>query len=233
MALTEPATRQVEEAAPSAPARRSLISRLSMGHVVMILAGLVAILLNLAFLRSTAETIEVVVAADALPAGSVLTAASIDAVEIGDADALLAGLITLDAAPEVFGSALARTVAAGEPIRRSDLRPPGTSTGLREYSLELDAADAAGGRITAQDIVDVIATVNGRSYYVASTVEVVSVSTDDSTLEVGDDLILVLAVDDATALDIAAAESVGTITVARATGADPPSSGPATAVPGP
>ena len=232
MALTEPATRQVEDTAPSAPARRSLISRLSMGHVVMILAGLVAILLNLAFLRSNADTIEVIVAAEALPAGNVLSAAAVDVVEIGNADGLAAGLITLDAASDVFGSTLARPIAPGEPIRRSDLRPPGTSTGLREYSLELDAAQAAGGRIAAKDIVDVIATVNGRSYYVASTIEVVSVSSDDSTLEVGDDLILVLAIDDATALDIAAAESVGTITVARATGAEPPSSGPATATPG-
>ena len=233
MAITEPATRRVDESVPTAPARRGLISRMSMGHVVMILAGLVAILLNLAFLRSTSETIQVLVAGEQLPAGTVLTASAIDLVEVGDAAELADGLITAAGAEAAYGSLLARPVAEGEPIRRSDLRPDGTTSNLREYALELDAAQAAGGRIADKDIVDVIATVSGRSYYVAVTIEVVAVNQESSTLDVGDDLILVLSVDDATALEIAAAESVGSISVVRSTGAEPPATGPVTVLPAP
>jgi Flp pilus assembly protein CpaB len=199
----------------------------------MIVAGLVAILLNLAFLRSNSETVEIIVARHALQAGAVLTERTVAVVEIGDGGAVVGGLITTDAASAIYGATLARPLAAGEPIRRSDLRPDGTRSGLREYSLELDAARAAGGRIGPTDIVDVIATVDGRSFYVAATVEVVSVTTEDSTPGVGDDLIIVLGVDDRTALDIASVESVGSIALVRSTGADPPRSGPVDSSPAP
>ena len=233
MALTEPATRSLEDPYPDATHPRSLLSRLSLGHVVMILAGLVAILLNLAFLRSGTETIEFIVAGQSLQSGDVLTAAAVDVVEVGDAGSLIDGLISAEAAEGTYGATLARSLAEGEPIRRSDLRPIGTVSGLREYSLELDAARAAGGRVGPGDVVDVIATINGRSFYVAVSVEVVSVPTGDSPLDVGDDLIVVLGVDDRTALEIASAESVGSVAVVRATGAAPATAGPVDILPAP
>ena len=173
MAVTDAVQRQSGPTTGQLPSQ-SPLSRLSLGHVVMILAGLIAILLNLAFLRSSTETIDVIVAAKSLQAGEVLTAAAVDVVEVGDAGSLVDGVITADTAAGTYGATLARSLAPGEPIRQSDLRPEGTVSDLREYSIELDAARAAGGRIGPTDIVDVIATINGRSFYVASSVEVVS-----------------------------------------------------------
>jgi Flp pilus assembly protein CpaB len=198
----------------------------------MILAGLVAVLLNLAFLRSSADQIQVAVAAASIPAGASLTESMLETVAITDAGDLAPGLITGDEVSSLFGSVAARPLAAGEPIRHSDLRPTGTGSRLREFSIELDAAQAAGGRITARDLVDVIATVDTRSFYVVAGVEVVSVTTADSAIGVGDDLLVVLALDDRTALEVSSAQAAGSIALVRSTGADPPRSGTVTVDPG-
>lgn len=225
MALTEPAIAQEDTPTTVGVARRSLASRLSIGHVVMILAGLVAILLNLAFLRSGTETINVTVAGQSIEAGTVLTEDRVGFVEVGDAGDLVQGLLTEESARALFGSVLARDIEAGEPIRRSDLRPAGSSLALREYSIEVDAAEAAGGSIQDTDVVDIIAVIDDRAFYVAAGLDVVRVK------DGGADLIIVLSVDDRTALEIESARAAGSIAVVRSTGAPPPVSGPVTVDP--
>jgi Flp pilus assembly protein CpaB len=192
----------------------------------MILAGLVAILLNLAFLRSNTETLSIAVARGPLPAGSVLSAGNVGAVEIGDAGGLAQSLLTEEAATALFGSVLARDVGPGEPIRQSDLRPPNTNLGLREYSIAVDPADAAGGDIHSADIVDIIAVIDHRAFYVAAGLEVIRVLGDDPGLNARDELVIVLSIEDRTALEIESARAAGSISVVRSTGAPPPVSGP-------
>ena len=123
MALTETAHRRDDRPTGAAPAR-SFLSRLSIGHVVMVLAGLVAILLNLAFLRSSTDTIEVVVAGSSLPAGTVVTDATVDLAEVGDAGALVNGLITSDQAASLVAIRWLRgqAPAAGPQERRENER---------------------------------------------------------------------------------------------------------------
>lgn len=226
MALTEPAIARDDETQVTAAAtRRSLVSQLSIGHVVMILAGLVAVLLNLAFLRSSADLVTIAVADTAMEAGTVLTADRIASVEVGDAGELVKGLLTDEAAASLNGSVLARDIEAGEPIRRSDLRPAGSSLALREYSIEVDAANAAGGSIQSSDVVDIIAVIDNRAFYVAAGLEVVRVSGTSDGIGAGD-LIIVLSVDDRTALEVESARAAGSISVVRSTGAPPPVSGP-------
>ena len=225
MPLTEPATVRDEITAALGAPRRSLITRLSIGHVVMILAGLVAILLNLAFLQSGANTVEVAVAARAMEAGTVLDETRLASVEVGEVGDLAQGILTDDTVTGLYGSVLARDIQAGEPIRRSDLRAARSSVALREYSIEVEPAHAAGGSIQATDIVDIIAVIHNQAFYVATGLEVVRVAGDD--LEHGGaDLIIVLSVDDRTALEIESARSSGSISVVRATGAPSPVSGP-------
>lgn len=231
MALTESVTRRADAEGPAPPSRRSLISRMSIGHVVMILAGLVAVLLNLAFLRSGTDQIEVVVASSPIQAGSVLDESQLSTVPVADPGELVGGLILGEDAASLHGSIVARPLSAGEPIRRSDLRPAGTTSNLREFSLELDAARAAGGRIAPRDLVDVIATVDTRSFYVAAGVEVISVSSEDSEVDVGDDLLVVLSLDDRTALEVSSAQAAGSVSLVRSTGADPPRNGVVTVDP--
>jgi Flp pilus assembly protein CpaB len=196
----------------------------------MILAGLVAILLNLAFLRSSTDTINIAVASRALEAGTVLGVDTIAPVEVGDAGELVQGLLTQEAITAEFGSVLARDIAAGEPIRRSDLRPAGSTLAQREYSIEVDPANAAGGSIQDTDVVDIIAVIDNRAFYVAAGLEVVRVSGNDDGIG-GGDLIIVLSVGDRTALEIESARAAGSISVVRSTGAPPPVSGPVTVDP--
>jgi Flp pilus assembly protein CpaB len=225
MPLTEPATVRDDITTALGAPRRSLITRLSIGHVVMILAGLVAILLNLAFLRTGADTVNVAVAARTMEAGTVLSQTLLDSVEVAEVGKLAQGLLTDDAFTGLYGSVLARDIQAGEPIRRSDLRPAGSSLALREYSIEVEAASAAGGSIQDTDIVDIIAVIDNQAFYVAAGLEVVRVSGDNAE-HGGADLIIVLSVDDRTALEIESARSSGPISVVRATGAPSPVSGP-------
>jgi Flp pilus assembly protein CpaB len=220
--LTEPVAVRDEIPAPAAPARRSIVSRLSIGHVVMVLAGLVAILLNLAFLRASTDTLNIAVAASSMEAGTVVAADSLTSVEVGDAGKLAQGLLTEESAAALYGSVLARDIGAGEPIRRSDLRPAGSSLALREYSIEVAAAEAAGGSIQPTDVVDIISVIDSRAFYVAAGLDVVRVKEDSG----GGALILVLSVDDRTALEIESARAAGSISVVRSTGAPPPVSGP-------
>ncbi|NNC92073.1 MAG: hypothetical protein HKN80_06240 [Acidimicrobiia bacterium] len=225
MPLTEPATVRDEMTAVLDPPRRSLITRLSIGHVVMILAGLVAILLNLAFLQPGAESIRIAVAAGPLEAGTVLRETLLDSVEVGEVGELARGLLTDDAITGWFGSILARDIQAGEPIRRSDLRPAESTLALREYSIEVEAANAAGGSIQNTDVVDIIAVIDKQAFYVAAGLEVVRVSGADAGPG-GGALLIVLSVDDHTALEIESARASGSISVVRATGAPSPVSGP-------
>jgi len=205
--------------------RRSPVSRLSLGHVVMILAGLVAILLNLAVLQSGEDRINIAVAAGPMEAGTVLSAALINSVAVGDAGELAQGLLADEAVAGIYGSVLARDIQGGEPIRRSDLRPAGSSLALREYSIEVDAADAAGGSIQDTDVVDIIAVIDNRAFYVAAGLDVVRVVRDIGGLG-GGELVIVLSVEDHTALRIESARASGSISVVRATGAPAPVSGP-------
>jgi Flp pilus assembly protein CpaB len=191
----------------------------------MILAGLVAILLNLAFLQSGTDTVNIAVAAGAMEAGTVLNETLLDSVEVGDVGELARGLLADDALTDLYGAVLARDLQAGEPIRRSDLRPAGSTLALREYSIEVEVGNAAGGSIQDSDIVDIIAVIDNQAFYAAAGLEVVRVSGDDAGLG-GDDLVIVLSVDDRTALEIESARASGSISVVRATGAPSPVSGP-------
>lgn len=186
----------------------------------MIVAGLVAILLNLAYLRSSSTAVSVVIARTTLEQGTVLDGTSIATVEVGDAGDL--ALLTDDVVEGLFGSILARRVNAGDPLRKSDLRPASTHSSLRESSVLLDNSAAAGGLIQPADVVDVIATIDGSSFYVAAGLDVVSVSREGTGREVGDKLIIVLSVDDRTALELASAQAAGSIILVRSTGAAPP-----------
>ena len=176
MALTEPVTAREELPVSVAPAGRSLISRLSIGHVVMILAGLVAILLNLAFLRSSTDTVNIAVASRALEAGTVLGVDAIAPVEVGAAGELVQGLLTQEAR-RLYS--VRCSPGTSRPVSRSadpTCRPAGSTLALREYSIEVDAANAAGGSIQDTDVVDIIAVIDKQAFYVAAGLEVVRVS---------------------------------------------------------
>jgi Flp pilus assembly protein CpaB len=169
--------------------------------------------------------VNIAVATGPIEAGTVLNETLLHSVEVGDVGELARGLLADDAVAAVYGSVLARDLQAGEPIRRSDLRPADSTPALREYSIEVELANAAGGSIQNTDIVDIISVIDNQAFYVAAGLEVVRVLRDDAGIGAGD-LIIVLSVDDRTALKIESARASGSISVVRATGAQSPVSGP-------
>lgn len=226
MALTEPATDRSPAHSPTATnPKRPLLSRLSLGHVVMILAGLLALLLNLAFLQSGDDVLRVVVASQDLVAGEELHPSSLDVAEVGDVGSISRGLLTESEAQALFGFRLARSVSEGEPLRASDLRPASQASGLREMSLDVDAVRAVGDRLKPGDLLDVIATIDDRARYVVSGVEVVEVLGEGSSFGGSSGFAVVVAVTDAQALEVAAAMSAGELDLVRSTGASPPAAG--------
>ena len=225
MALTEPVTER-DVASPSLPPRRrSLLSRLSLGHVVMILAGLLALLLNLAFLRSGDDVLRVVIAAQDLAAGEELAASSVATVEVGDVASISEGLLTEAQAQGLLGSLLARPISEGEPLRASDLRPASQLAGLREMSIDIEALRAVGDRLKTGDLIDVIATIDDQASYVVTGIEVIEILGAGASFSSSSDFAVVVAVTDRQALEVAAAMSAGKLDLVRSTGAAPPAPG--------
>ena len=81
-----------EQGIPRRRAGRGVVSRLSTGHVVMIVAGLLGVVLTLSVLRSADDARAVLVAADDVVPGTVIEAGSVRTVRIDADDAVMASL---------------------------------------------------------------------------------------------------------------------------------------------
>ncbi len=215
-----------EDTAPApsrpSPPRRSRLSRLSAGHAVMLLAGLVAAVANFAVLRGHSDRVEVLVAGVDLRAGQTVTADQLETRAVALEGAVLEALLT---PAELTGGEVVATapVAAGSPVRDGDLRAAAAADGQRRMSLPVDPARAAGGRIAVGDRIDVIRTVDGRSGYVVSGAPVLEVRDPDGPATLGGSgtLALTIAVDAGAALCLAGAIEDGALDVLVSTGRDP------------
>lgn len=208
---------------PAAPAeggrlpKRSPLSRLSFGHLVMISAGLLAFLLNVLIIRDRGETVEAPVAAQAVRSGSRLETGDI-AYESVDAEGPWADrALSRQELSRMIGHVAVRDIAAGAPLLAGDLRPAAAPGGARAMSIP--AADqAAGAAFYTGDRIDVITVNEGRSRFIASGVEVLAVSASGSGIS-GGGYGVTVAVSRAQALAIAEALDRGSIHLLRSTGA--------------
>ena len=199
--------------------KRSPLSRLSFGHMVMIVAGLLAFLLNVFLVRSKGEMLEVLVAARPIPAGSRLVADDLSS-ELVDADGpFVDRTLSDDTIDQLFGYVVVRDIAAGAPLIADDLRPAASPGGGRAMSIPISPDHAVGAALYVGDRVDVIAVENGQSWLVATAIEVLDVSDGDARSS-GDRLGVVVAVSEVEALAIAAALDGNAIHLIRSTGAD-------------
>jgi Flp pilus assembly protein CpaB len=200
--------------------RRPLVARLSVAHVVMILAGLLAFLLVLVVLRERGETLQIAVTVEQIDAGTSLQRSDIRFATLSDADEeLLRTFLTPGEFAAVVdeGWIASRTIAAGVALSANDFRSEATSSSYRAMSLPVASAHAVNGAIVAGDRVDVIAVDRGIAAYVAVDVEVIAVSAATSSTRSG--FALTVAVDDSTSLRLAAAINSAAIEVVRSTGA--------------
>jgi Flp pilus assembly protein CpaB len=200
--------------------KRSILRRLSLGHLIMVLAGLLAFLLVLAVLREQDEIVQIAVAARQIDAGTELEDADVRYADLSDADrALLSAFFSpagVDGAIRE-GWVATRTVPPGVPLTRSDFRREAITADLRAMSIPVSTQHAVNGAIVPGDRIDIIVVRRGLAAYVATAVEVIAVADRASTGR--SEFALTVAVDAATSLRVAAAINDGSIEVVRATGA--------------
>ena len=219
--IVESTTQRSIDGAGQRPApRRGLLNRLSLGHVIMIVAGLAAFLLVFSLLQNEDETFLIAVASLDLRAGTTVTEEAFSLAEVGAADRLVLGSFLT---PEMVQTAVAerwavtRTVPAGDPVRVSDFRIEPNPSDLRAMSIPIERGHAVAGLLQAGDAIDVIVVRKGVAGYVANGVEVLDVAGSES--QFGGGITVTVAVDAHTSLKIASALRDGAIELVRATGA--------------
>src|SRR6266536_3321443 len=184
---------------PRRPASRS---RLSFGHIVTLLAGLLATVLVFSVLRERDLTFRATAAGAEIRAGTTVEATALRTVEVRVPGDVRGRLIDPAALDRFRGWTATRTLQPGELLSRGDLRPPAAPSALRAMSIPVEAAHAVGGALAAVDRLD-----SG----------VIGAAASSSSLTV--------AVDAKQALRLAAAIRGGRFELVRSTGADAVSSG--------
>ncbi len=150
-------------------------------------------------------TVPVLVAGSDLPAGTPLSELDLSVKHTTDADGLVIG----DEPGDLSNWVLVAPIAAGEPILPSLLRAPEVQSAPNLLALEIGSAHAVLGRIDPGDRIDIYASTSRpgeptETRLVASSVFVVDAEVSDSTVS-GEQIQLLLAVDDALAATLTAA----------------------------
>ena len=202
--------------------RRPLRTRLSTGHAVMVLAGLLGALGTLAALRSADDRVDVLVARADLAPGAVVQRDDLRTVRVGADATAMRSLVRAEDADALVGQVVTTRVSAGGFVARDDLQAAGDGGARRSMSFSLARARALDGQLVAGDRVDVLSVGqrSGEAQFVATNVEVLRVGGDRSSPLGGNDALTVtLAVDPDIALAVATALHDDDLTLVRATGA--------------
>jgi len=211
--------------------RRNLLSRIRLGHVVMIVAAILALIFNIAVLRSRDATVEVMVANGDIPAGATLNRSHFSTAVVPADDLLTSRFVVADDIESAVGQLATRAIADGDPILESDLLIVNNRGGLRAMSVPIDQGRAVGGALRAGDSVDIVLVQDGVATYIATGVEVLHVpNSDTNALGARTGYAPTLAVDATQALRIASALDIGDVHLVRATGSADPELEQATAI---
>ena len=106
-------------------------SRLSGGHLAMLVAGLVGVVLTLALLRGADHRVPVAVAAHDLAPGTRLRAADVRYSPVAMSDDLLATTLDRAGVRRASGQVVVGPIRAGELVTRGRLRPHAATGGRR------------------------------------------------------------------------------------------------------
>ncbi|MEN8113622.1 MAG: RcpC/CpaB family pilus assembly protein [Actinomycetota bacterium] len=174
----------------------------------------IAALLVLWMTRPVATT-PVLVAGANLPAGTELSQLDIAVRHVAQTDGLVVGSDIGELADWV----LITPLSAGEPLLSSLLRPPEMRAAPDLLALEVDISNAVLGRIDPGDRIDVYASISrpgepAETRLVASGVYVVDVEVSESSVG-GDQIQLLLAVDDQLATTLTEAKNGGDLDLVR------------------
>ena len=205
--------------------RRALTSRVSTGHVVMVIAGLLGALLTLSALRAADDTCPVVVAARDIVPGTVIDSRWLRTSSVHADTGVLATLFDASAIDDLRGQVAVARIPAGSLVTHDDVRAAASGDAPRAMSFPIPVTRAVGGALVAGDRVDVLSVRHntGRSSYVAMDATVLAFSNHGGgALQGSEDASITLAVDPDVAARIASALETGSVTLVRATGAGKP-----------
>lgn len=130
--------------------------RVSRGHVVMALAGIVGVVLSFAVLREREGETAVLVAAHEIRAGETITASDFETARVTLTPGVLATVARADDRRRLVGRIAGITIGNGELVATRTLRRRAAPHGLRAMSIPIDPSHAVGGRLAAGDRVDVL-----------------------------------------------------------------------------
>ena len=213
----------IEQSKPAHRTRPSLTGRLSMGHVIMVTAGLLAVLANFALLRARDETSLVAVAVTDLTRGTKVSADAFRMAEVLVDPDVLSTLVPAEYLLNLEDRIVARAVSQGELVSVSDFVEAAAPSEQRAMSIPVDRVHAAGGMIGDYDVVDVIGVADGVAEYIVLAAPVLDVAPSSGTgLGSSGQYYVTIAVDSLTALRIASALDGGSIEIIRSTGAGEP-----------
>lgn len=186
----------------------------------MVIAGLLAALLNYTALRALDDTRRVAITVGDVRAGQTLRAADLAYVDARVDEAVLATLVLPDRSQDIDGWVVTTTLAAGELLRLSDLQAPSAPSEQRAMSIPIEAEHAVAGELQAGDRVDIIEVIDRTATYLVTAAEVLAVPPVHSAGIAGGlrDFSVTVAVDDATALRLAVALRSGQLEIVRSTG---------------
>lgn len=211
---------ELREAGSPKPARRRGGWRPSATHVLIAVVVILAFVLNLLVLQDRSATTFVAIAERPLTVGALFDP---DDVRLAPVDASfegIASLVTETQLEDYEGWVVARSVGADAAVAIGDLAAPGVESGLRSMSLPVPVEHAAGGSLVAGDRVDVVSVVEGVAQFIATGLEVVSVSeTGAGTIGSVTSHHVVVAVEAEDALRLAEALDADSMELLRSTGA--------------
>ncbi|HDH26716.1 MAG TPA: hypothetical protein ENH00_11090 [Actinobacteria bacterium] len=200
--------------------RKRLTGRFGTVHLIAVVAGLVTAVLLLSWTRGQEQLISVVLAADGIRAGALVESTDLQVTEIPSDSTVAAAIAPAASLDGLVGQVATRSIASGEPILRTDLRPVVTEGGRRAMSFALPRANAVGGDLAVGDEVDVLVVTDDGTRFVAEVVPVLALPDSARSGLVGGSAgwWVVLAVEDVDALEIADGVEHGTIYLLRSTG---------------
>ncbi len=206
------------------PQRRSVLSKVSTAHFLMVLFGLLGFGSTLYLLQQQDAIVEVVVARGDLAAGTKLDAAAVETVAV-PADGPLAST-SLRPTELNDQMTLVAAISSGAPVLRSLVTEASYLDDLNAFSVPIGEERALGGEFTAGDRVNLISVIeigNGRdttaiSTYVATDVPVLADRNDDSSGFGASrlDYFIAVGLDSEQSLGAATALMVGRLEVVRA-----------------
>ena len=208
--------------------RRGLGSRLSVGHVLTAVAGLLTFFFLLLVLAERNEPeVTVLVASDPIEEGVPLTADLFEEVTLPEGNALADGAVTT--MDELDGSKTAQRDFPAESVLTetdlTDVAAEAPGSGLRSLSIPIKADQAVGGELLDSDLVDIVAVSNEGAWIPAAGLEVLDAGKDGSGSIIGDGgsdsgyITMAVTADEAVAISFASTNAKE-IFVVRSTGAN-------------